>query len=229
MIFGNLLALFAVFSMFGDIIDGLDFSMFDLAFGLKVNDEYVIGPSSGLAILFIFVLACIIISLYYFICLIYGLIKYPHYTVVSFADNHTIEPIVLSVFSLVVIILSFCSLHLINNSIMEALEIIIKPKLGVGPIVLSIMNILTILSLIGGSIAMRLDKSLYVTVNKTQNNDTTMTKEIKTTTDLSQQTKQIKISEEEKIVLLEKYHNLLENKIITEEEFTNKKKQILNE
>lgn len=47
MILGNLLALFAIFSMFGEAISGFELTMFDFAFGVKINEQDIIPQSMG--------------------------------------------------------------------------------------------------------------------------------------------------------------------------------------
>lgn len=64
-------------------------------------------------------------------------------------------------------------------------------------------------------------------VNRLQKKNIVVEKEPEATDEPSAQTNTALITEEEKIALLEKYHKLMVEKIITEEEFNNKKNQIL--
>lgn len=158
MILGNLLALFAIFSMFGEAISGFELTMFDFAFGVKINEQDIIPQSMSVYSIFLVEIICVIISLYFFLRLIFSFIKYPHYAAVSCFNNHTVEPMVLSLFSLLATILSFCSLVLIkvdNNGITNLVHDL---KLGVGPIAISVMNILSILCCVGSLIGIFYDK-----------------------------------------------------------------------
>lgn len=227
MILGNLLALFAIFSMFGEAISGFELTMFDFAFGVKINEQDIIPQSMGVYSIFLVEIICVIISLYFFLRLIFNFIKYPHYAAVSYFNNHTVEPMVLSLFSLLATILSFCSLVLIkvdNNGITNLVHDL---KLGVGPIAISVMNILSILCCVGSLIGIFYDKKISMIVNRLQKKNIAVEKETEATNEPLAQTNTALITEEEKIALLEKYHKLMVEKIITEEEFNNKKNQIL--
>ena len=233
--FGHVLAIAALFAMFGSVIDEFPYkmTMFDLTFGTNIGGELYYKTNTGMVFIFLFEIICIIVALISIIKTIKNLIS-------SSEEMNGIGYYGTScLFSLIALIMSFCSISLFEEDLDLPIHLDSVLSLGAGPIAFSVLHIFSILFIVGGILlnvykssrrayyARRANYYRSVSGNAIQGTTSVQRNNAQQVTNGAQTTSKEKRSEEEKIVLLEKYHKLLENNIITQEEFDTKKKEIL--
>lgn len=236
--FGHVLAIVALFAMFGSVIDEFPYkmTMFDLTFGTNIGGELYYKTNTGMVFIFLFEIICIIVALISIIKTIGNLISY------SDEMNGIGYYVTSCLFSLIALIMSFCSISLLEEDLDLPIHLDSVLSLGAGPIAFSVLHIFSILFIVGGILlnvykssrrayyARRANYYRSVSGNAIQGTTTSVQRNnAQQVTNGAQTTSEEKRSEEEKIVLLEKYHKLLENNIITQEEFDAKKKEILKD
>lgn len=239
--FGHVLAIAALFAMFGSVIDEFEstpykMTMFDLTFGKNIGGELYYKTNTGMVFIFLFEIACIIVALISIIKTIKNLIS-------SSEEMNGIGYYGAScLFSLIALIMSFCSISLLEDGLDLPIHLDSVLSLGSGPIAFSVLHIFSILFIFGGILlnvykpsqraynARRANNYRSVSGNAIQGTTPSVQRNnAQQGPNGSQAPSKEKRSEEEKIVLLEKYHKLLENNIITQEEFDAKKKEILKD
>lgn len=239
--FGHVLAIAALFAMFGSVIDGLESTpikgtMFDLTFGKHIGGELYYKTNTGMVFIFLFEIICIIVALISIIKTIKNL------NLRSYEMNGIGYYGTSCLFSLIALIMSFCSISLLEEGLDLPIHLDSVLSLGAGPIAFSVLHIFSILFIVGGILlnvykssrrvyyARRANYYRSVSGNAIQGTTPSVQRNnAQQVTNGAQTTSKEKGSEEEKIVLLEKYHKLLENNIITQEEFDAKKKEILKD
>ena len=236
--FGHVLAIAALFAMFGSVIDEFEstpykMTMFDLTFGKNIGGELYYKTNTGMVFIFLFEIICIIVAMISIIKTIKNLIS-------SSEEMNGIGYYgTFCLFSLIALIMSFCSISLLEEDLDLPIHLDSVLSLGAGPIAFSVLHIFSILFIVGGILlnvykpsqraynARRANNYRSISGNAIQGTTSVQRNNAQQVTNGAQTTSKEKCSEEEKIVLLEKYHKLLENNIITQEEFDTKKKEIL--
>lgn len=194
-------------------------NMFQLMFGSSGNySGYIIVWKQYGGLTFLFALEIIIIimaSITWYVC---G---------AAYEDIWKIGCAIFSgICSLVALIISFCTLNITN----------VDPygygvTLGLGPILYSVLNIISVILITGSVIYYFVNESKYIIYrNKyipkstcSSSSTSSATSSISTT----QANQKEKLTENEKAELLLKYKGLLDSGVITQEEFDSKKKEIL--
>lgn len=130
--------------------------------------------------------------------------------------------------SLVAFIISFCTLSITKADPLKDIE------LGAGPILYSILNIISVLLITGGIIYHCVCESIYTYRIRYAprsiygSSSYTSSSKTRSSSSAAQGTqKPPKLSENEKADLFLKYKGLLDSGVITQEEFDSKKKEIL--
>ena len=217
------MAFFSIFAFFGDAFSNTGGtaipSMFKLMFGgTGVYSGYEIKWNLYGALTFLFVFQiCIMINAIAAVYIAYRAKVYYE------KEKGVFVSICLGIMSLVALIISFCTLEITD----------IDPnnygvKLGAGPIMYSIMHIFVILILsVGISIYYYQRHKYYSQLQTHARND----ERLANSDDLAKGEGRIvskkDLSENEKIDLLLRYKKMLDDNIITQEEFDKKKKELL--
>ena len=208
-------------------------TMFDLTFGKNIGGELYYKMNTGMVFIFLFEIICIIVAMISIIKTIKNLIS-------SSEEMNGIGYYGTScLFSLIALIMSFCSISLLEEDLDLPIHLDSVLSLGAGPIAFSVLHIFSILFIVGGILpnafkpsqraycARRANNYRSISGNAIQGTTSVQRNNAQQVTNGAQTTSKEKRSEEEKIALLEKYHKLLETNVITQEEFDTKKKEIL--
>ena len=206
------IVIFSIFAFFGAPIHITGYkvliNVFDVMFG-----EYNNKPYAGMVILFILQLTIMLFALIeLFLCYKVKFGDTDEFIVESFS-------VVTSIFSLVALILSFCTINLLG----------IKDSgvsLGAGPITYSIMHIVAIILYIVGIFV---EEDVYSNAHtKYKYNRNYNPRNIPNPLNKPvNNTNKTVLSENQKIELILNYKKMLDEGILTQEEFDKKKKEIL--
>ena len=211
LIFGTIISSFSIFAFFGNAFSNTGGSaipnMFQLMFGTggTYSGYYITWKSyGGMIALFVIQIINILVSLItWYICT---------------KDNNNSQKVACGVFSILLsvtnTILSFCTIP------MTGISSSFGVRLGAGPIIYSVLNIVSILVILVGIVG---------TFGKYSfNKGYVPSSEYKALKESKENNKRGDISEEERIDLISKYKSLLDSGAITQEEYDVKKKEILD-
>ena len=207
------IVIFSIFAFFGSPISLSGYkvitNMFDVIFG-----EYNNKPYAWMIILFILQVIIMLFALIeLFVCYKVKFGNADEFTVQSFS-------VTISIFSLAALIISFCTLNILG--IKDSSNV----SLGAGPIAYSIMHIVAIILYIGGIFIEKYVSSYthmkykYNRNNIPRNIPNPLNKPVNNTN-------KTVLSENQKIELILKYKKMLDEGILTQEEFDKKKSEIL--
>ena len=222
-ILASVMAFFSIFAFFGDAFSNTGGtaipSMFKLMFGgTGVYSGYEIKWNLYGVLTFLFVFQiCIMINAVAAVYIAYRAKVYYE------KEKGVFVSICLGIMSLVALIISFCTLEITD----------IDPnnygvKLGAGPIMYSIMHIFVILILsVGISIYYYQRNKYYSQLQTHARNDERLANSDGLAKGEGRIVSKKDLSENEKIDLLLRYKKMLDDNIITQEEFDKKKKELL--
>ena len=130
-------------------------------------------------------------------------------------ENHgVIVSIIMAMFSLIALIVSFCTLSITDTSATS------RVRLGFGPIFYSSLNILIVILLVAG-IAIN-----YAQASRSYRSKPSAYRKVSVSTNTTVPAKPI-LTENEKADLILKYKKMLDDGAITQEEYDKKKKELL--
>ena len=227
-VISGIIALLSIFAFFGNAFSNTGGTaipnMFQLMFGgIGTYQGYVIQwkQYGGLTFLFVLqILIMIVAIISFFVC---------YNIMVNFGEKShgIIVSVIMGLLSIVALIISFCTLGITDINQNGYYNV----QLGFGPIFYSILNIIIVALLFIGIVLnyTRLSYS-YRSGTSSYRPHTSSTYTNSTASSTSQNnnssTKPI-LSENEKIDLILKYKKMLDDGIITQEEFNKKKKELL--
>lgn len=214
----SVLSIFSIFACFGEAVSVKFFdigpSMFDLMFGLKINESYAWKRFDGLTFLF-FLEVVIILLAFALIVVIYK--NGEQNKKITFGG-------ISALLSLIAAIISFCCQPITSEEISAT-------NLGVGAIIFGIMHILAIVSYFVAYLSYKSVQTYkwptISTSNINSSNNQRYSGQQQFGTNQNFSSNSNNKTEEERIKLLKEYKTLLDEGIITKEEFEEKKKTIL--
>ncbi len=236
-VIAGIISLLSIFVFFGDAFSNTGGSvvpnMFHLMFGgNQTVNGYIIVWKRYDALTFLFVVQIIImIMAIVAFCICYKIATDPY----AEATAGKVISVIMAILSVVALITSFCTLQITNINTSSYSDV----KLGFGPVFYSILHIITgIILIIGIGLQFKEENAyLYSRSHTTHRTTSTYNRPTSsyTSTSSSQSSKPAQpsqqkpvLSENEKVDLILKYKKMLDEGVITQEEFDKKKKELLS-
>ncbi len=223
-VISGIIALLSIFAFFGNAFSNTGGTaipnMFQLMFGGSGTYQgYLIQwkQYGGLTFLFVLqILIMIVAIISFFVCYNiksnYG--EESHGLVVS---------VIMGLMSIVALIVSFCTLAITDINQNGYYNV----QLGFGPIFYSILNIIIVALLIAGIVLNHIQPSYSSYRSRTSYRPSASSTYTSSTYRNNNPSTKPKLSENEKVDLILKYKKMLDDGVITKEEFDKKKKELL--
>lgn len=232
----SIVMILLIFTFFGGVYSGVtpNPNMFNLMFGTtsiytEGSNVYLIQRNSfpGMTTLFAFEILIIIVSV---ALIIFNIFSYRRKQITQINISLSAG---LAVLSLIAAIISFCSMNItFGGQYNYAIEL--GARLGLGPILYSTFALCAVWLILCGGIHEVATNGIYVLRAKkrfakvTHHKSASSNNENISSLDGKTNHKTNELTEKEVLDLLVKYKDLLDSGVITEEEYENKKKELLS-